>query len=193
MPAVLAVPGEPARTLDGPTGPPVGVSFGQRRTATFELPPGAVLCFYTDGLIERRDVPLEHNLRRLCDIATADGPAENLCHTIMNELIGASRPKTSGTSRAGAGLRRRNVGECGVDTALLVLHRLPVHPAIDTDTPAQLPHSDRATPRPAARPTTPHAARNDPARPRRRGDPSDPHDPSATRRPARRVPAIRDG
>jgi phosphoserine phosphatase RsbU/P len=128
LPPVLATPDEPARTLDSATGPAIGVSTGRLRTSTVALPPGAVLCFYTDGLVERRGLPLEHNLQRLCEVAAADGPAENICHTIMNELIGDTPPED--------------------DTALLVLHRLPVKPAIDTDSPQHLPHSgpDRAPP-----------------------------------------------
>jgi serine phosphatase RsbU (regulator of sigma subunit) len=123
-PPVLAAPGHTARPLYGPTGPPIGVSVGQRRTATFELPPGAVVCFYTDGLIERRDVPLEHNLRRLCEVAAADGPAENLCHSIMNELIGDVPAED--------------------DTALLVLHRLSVDAARAGEASAEPPQGDRA-------------------------------------------------
>jgi sigma-B regulation protein RsbU (phosphoserine phosphatase) len=38
---------------------PVDVPGGLRRRATtINLPPGALLCFYTDGLVERRDICL---------------------------------------------------------------------------------------------------------------------------------------
>jgi putative methionine-R-sulfoxide reductase with GAF domain len=167
-PPVLAVPGERARTLDGPTGPPIGVSVGQRRTATFELPPGAVLCFYTDGLVERRDVPLEHNLRRLCDVATADGPAENLCHTIMNELVG-NTPLDD-------------------DTALLVLHRLPAPPALDPNPTPDRPRTQQedTTPGPDLRPGR-DVARDDQTRPTRPDRRDDPHGHHTTRPPARHI------
>jgi anti-sigma regulatory factor (Ser/Thr protein kinase) len=51
------------------------------------LPPGTGVCFYTDGLIERRGrsltVGLEH-LRR----AMFAGPAESVCAAVMSELVG---------------------------------------------------------------------------------------------------------
>ena len=53
-PPVLALPDHPAALLDMPSDPPIGVRGGLRRRATtITLPPGALLCFYTDGLVER--------------------------------------------------------------------------------------------------------------------------------------------
>src|SRR5436305_5906503 len=66
-PPVLAVSGQPAALLDVPSDHPVGVPGGlRRRTMTIHLPPGALLCFYTDGLVERRDASLDLSLERLC-------------------------------------------------------------------------------------------------------------------------------
>jgi serine phosphatase RsbU (regulator of sigma subunit) len=42
---------------------------------------------YTDGLVERRDVSLEHGLARLRAAVTATNP-ETLCRTVMQHLVG---------------------------------------------------------------------------------------------------------
>ena len=55
-----------------------------------ELPPGAVICFYTDGLIERRGVRLDDRISQLCDVVTAD-PVEQVCSRVMARLIGDER------------------------------------------------------------------------------------------------------
>jgi serine phosphatase RsbU (regulator of sigma subunit) len=52
-----------------------------------KIPAGAVLCLYTDGLVERRDVPIDANLTRLCESITA-GPPEQVCAAVMTALIG---------------------------------------------------------------------------------------------------------
>ena len=105
-PPVLAVPDQEARTVEVPADPPIGVACEQRRGCTFDLPDGAVLCFYTDGLVERRGISLDVTLQQLCD-ATAPGPAEAVCRTIMSRLIG-NEPTSD-------------------DTAVLVVYRVPNH------------------------------------------------------------------
>lgn len=85
---VLAAPGRPAALLDIPPNLPIGVRAGrQYRTSTIELPPGAVVCCYTDGLVERRHSTLDIGLERLCAAITV-GPAESVCATVMAKLIG---------------------------------------------------------------------------------------------------------
>ncbi len=75
-PPMLALPGEPATLLDIPIGPPLGVTIEPgRRTGTVEIPPGALLCFYTDGLVERRSAPIDEGLERLRS-GLVTGPAE---------------------------------------------------------------------------------------------------------------------
>jgi phosphoserine phosphatase RsbU/P len=44
---------------------------------TVEVPPGAVICFYTDGLVERRGVVLDVGLERLCAAVAAE-PVERV-------------------------------------------------------------------------------------------------------------------
>ncbi|NVI87624.1 SpoIIE family protein phosphatase [Actinomadura sp. BRA 177] len=91
LPPVIAVPGEPACTVDAK--PDVLIGMGDevpRRTVTVELPPGAVLCFYTDGLVERRDSSLNTGIDRLCDVVYA-GPPEDVGAAVMAALIGRER------------------------------------------------------------------------------------------------------
>lgn len=92
-PPVLAAPGTRASLLRVPTNPPVGApSPRPRRTCSVALPPGAVACFYTDGLVERRGKVLDDGLRRLCGAVVA-APAESVCATVMAELVGAQAPR----------------------------------------------------------------------------------------------------
>jgi sigma-B regulation protein RsbU (phosphoserine phosphatase) len=88
---VMASGDGPGRYLDLAIGPPLGIpSSRPRPTTTVELPPGAVICFYTDGLIERRDVRLDDRISRLCDVVRAD-PVEQVCSRVMARLIGFER------------------------------------------------------------------------------------------------------
>lgn len=89
LPPVLALPGEPGRLVDVPPDPPIGLTIGEpeRRTAVVGLPPGSVLAFYTDGLVERRDRPVDIGMRVLADTVRAGEP-ERLCAQIMAVLVG---------------------------------------------------------------------------------------------------------
>ena len=88
---VMASGDGPGRYLDLAVGPPLGIpSSRPRPTTAVELPPGAVICFYTDGLIERRDVRLDDRISRLCDVIRAD-PVEQVCSRVMARLIGFER------------------------------------------------------------------------------------------------------
>jgi putative methionine-R-sulfoxide reductase with GAF domain len=103
-PPVLAILDAPARVVEVPADLPVGVELGHRRHITeLELPGGAVLCLYTDGLVERRRVPMDTGLERLRATVTVDHP-DQVCANIMSSLVGAGTPDD--------------------DVAVLVLHRL---------------------------------------------------------------------
>jgi anti-sigma regulatory factor (Ser/Thr protein kinase) len=119
-PPVLALPDHPAVLLDMPSDHPVGVSGGlRRRTTTISLPPGALLCFYTDGLVERRDTSLDAGLARLCASVVA-GPVDSVCAKVMARLVGRDAP---GDDVALLAVRRQDSGEVGpLD---LVLPALP--------------------------------------------------------------------
>jgi putative methionine-R-sulfoxide reductase with GAF domain len=92
LPPVLALPGQPAALADAQVDHPVGVRSKQRRrVTTVHLPPGAVICFYTDGLVERRGVVLDAGLERLCAAVTA-APVESVLTNVMAQLIGNNPP-----------------------------------------------------------------------------------------------------
>lgn len=88
FPPVLAIPGQPSMVVDAPVDLPIGVRIGERHTATIEFPPGALLCFFTDGLIERRASTIDVDLERLRRIVAA-APADVACSTIMARLAGS--------------------------------------------------------------------------------------------------------
>jgi serine phosphatase RsbU (regulator of sigma subunit) len=89
--------------VDVPADLMIGVAqLGGRRVTTVDMPPGTTLCLYTDGLVERRDRPLDDGLAMLCSAMTA-GPADAACASAMAAMA-------SGTPRD--------------DIAMLVLTRL---------------------------------------------------------------------
>jgi serine phosphatase RsbU (regulator of sigma subunit) len=110
FPPVIAYPGQPAQLASAATGLIIGIADPAPRPVTsLPIPPGALLCFYTDGLIERRGELIDDGLARLCGAVTAvtAQPAEEACATVMNALVG------SGPARD--------------DIALLMLRRQPGH------------------------------------------------------------------
>src|SRR5207237_12769 len=62
-----------------------------RTQSTFVLRPGATLLLYTDGLIERRDQPLDVGLdllhRTLGSLAGADPSLDQLCDRLLARLL----------------------------------------------------------------------------------------------------------
>ena len=85
---LLAVPGEPTRLVEVVVDRPFGVGTppASRHTTVVELPPGATLVFYTDGLVERRGELIDTGIARLAD-AIESGPAEALCDHIMAAAV----------------------------------------------------------------------------------------------------------
>ena len=60
-----------------------------RPVSTVRIPPGALLCFYTDGLIERPGQLVDDGLARLCRAVTAGHP-EAACSAVMGALVGGA-------------------------------------------------------------------------------------------------------
>jgi anti-sigma regulatory factor (Ser/Thr protein kinase) len=109
-PPVLAMPDQPAALLEVPSDHPLGdPRRSRRRATTITVPPGALLCFYTDGLVEHRDTPLDAGLNRLCDSVVA-GPVESVCAEVMARLVGDDAP---GDEVALLTVRRQYSGEIG--------------------------------------------------------------------------------
>ena len=82
----------PAALMELPIDPPLGVGLApKRRSTTIELDTDSVLCLYTDGLVERRGIPLDDRFDLLCGAVELDAP-ESVCATVMGRLIGADPP-----------------------------------------------------------------------------------------------------
>ena len=72
--------------------PPIGVTDAPvRQVTTLALVPGAVLWLFTDGLVARRDEPIDDGIARLCQTVTP-GPPEGVCVSVMQALIGSQYP-----------------------------------------------------------------------------------------------------
>jgi len=105
LPPVIAAPGQAAVLADIHPDLLIGMlGTADRHSTTLQLAPGTVLCLYTDGLVERRDRPLDDGLAMLCKTIIA-GPPESVCGSAMGALIG-NQP-------------------CSDDTAILVFRRRP--------------------------------------------------------------------
>ncbi len=110
FPPVIAIPGQPAELARVAPDLIIGVSPETRRhVTTVPIPPGALVCFYTDGLIERPDEPIDVGLARLTRAVTAE-PAEAACAAVMGALVGNEPPRD--------------------DIALLMVRRRPQSPII---------------------------------------------------------------
>jgi serine phosphatase RsbU (regulator of sigma subunit) len=90
LPPVLALPDGESRFVDAPLGPPIGYNLAitGRRAASLDVPPGALLVFYTDGLVERRGMDLDGRLDRLRTTVRPARP-ELVCARIMAAMVGA--------------------------------------------------------------------------------------------------------
>jgi phosphoserine phosphatase RsbU/P len=107
LPPVVATAGQPGALADVAGGLMIGVDPGtQRHVTTVKVPPGASLCFYTDGLVERPEFPLDEGLARLSQAVTA-GPPEAVCASVMAAMVGTEPARD--------------------DIALLVLRREPLN------------------------------------------------------------------
>jgi serine phosphatase RsbU (regulator of sigma subunit) len=109
LPPVIAAAGQPGVLADIAGGLMIGVDVAaQRRVTTVKLQPGTLLCLYTDGLVERREYPIDEGLARLCEAITAL-PPEDVCASVMGAMVGAEPAHD--------------------DIALLTLRRQPEGPA----------------------------------------------------------------
>jgi PAS domain S-box-containing protein len=87
LPPVLVEPGEPALMLDVPPGLPLGVGGEPFEEVEVELPEGALLALYTDGLVESRDHPLDEGLQAFVSaLSDPTQPLEDVCDHVLNTL-----------------------------------------------------------------------------------------------------------
>jgi PAS domain S-box-containing protein len=116
-PPLVIAPGGP-QFLEGGRSVPIGAADpAVFRESTAILPPGSSLLLYTDGLVERRDMPLEERLDQLAAAAgTSGGDLNRLCEDVLSRVLGTAEP--------------------GDDVALLAVRPLP---AMDTHITLTLP------------------------------------------------------
>jgi sigma-B regulation protein RsbU (phosphoserine phosphatase) len=101
LPPLVAAPGQRAALLPVRPDPPIGTADDpHRRSATAYVPPGALLCCFTDGLVERRDNSIDQGIGKVAailDRLIAAGPgrggaselaAEDACAAVMRGLVG---------------------------------------------------------------------------------------------------------
>jgi phosphoserine phosphatase RsbU/P len=87
LPPVLAIPGQPTRVADVAADLLIGVPGGNpRRYIDLQIPPGATLCLYTDGLVERRGEIIDDGIDALCAAITTTEP-EMACAALMAALV----------------------------------------------------------------------------------------------------------
>lgn len=104
-PPVIASPGQPAHLADVEPDLMIGVApDAPRHTTGVKFSPGSLLCFYTDGLVERPARALDDGLELLCEAVAAEEP-DTGCASVMRALIGNEPARD--------------------DTALLMVRRLP--------------------------------------------------------------------
>ncbi|MFG1809277.1 SpoIIE family protein phosphatase [Streptomyces sp. NPDC049040] len=87
LPPVVVEPGEQPLLLELPRGVPLGVGGEPFEESEVELPEGALLALYTDGLVESRSLPLDEGLdafRRSLD--GPDRPLEDICDHVLATL-----------------------------------------------------------------------------------------------------------
>jgi phosphoserine phosphatase RsbU/P len=88
LPPVVARPGEPAELADIAPGLMIGIAAGVRRqVTTLNVAPGTLLCFYTDGLVERPGELIDDGLARLCQVVAAARP-DTACARVMGAMVG---------------------------------------------------------------------------------------------------------
>lgn len=125
LPPILARPGQPAALADITPDVLIGAATAKRRQAqTLDFPPGTVLCLYTDGLVERRDQPIDQGIARLRAAVTTADP-ETGCVSVMAAMADYT-PHTD-------------------DIALLILRRTPGQPG-GTEPDSPPPANTRTAP-----------------------------------------------
>ncbi|RAJ30426.1 PAS domain S-box-containing protein [Kitasatospora sp. SolWspMP-SS2h] len=87
LPPVLLAPGQGARTITVPPGLPLGVGGEPFEEVTVDLPEGAVLALYTDGLVESRKHQLDEGIDAFrAALEGGSDRIEELCDQVLEEL-----------------------------------------------------------------------------------------------------------
>lgn len=91
LPPVVAVPGQASGLADVHSDLMIGVMPGvERDVVCVQIPPGGLLTLYTDGLVERREIPLDEGLSHLTNVVRA-APPDAVCSAVMRAMVGSAR------------------------------------------------------------------------------------------------------
>ncbi len=93
-PPLVAGPERATRTLQGPVANPLGVIVGSRHEEGEDvLADGETLVLYTDGLVERRDRPIDAGIAALAAALSRDGARlEAVCDGVLGALLDGAAP-----------------------------------------------------------------------------------------------------
>ena len=93
-PPALVVTREGPHFLEGGRSVPLGIADPSTyRDETAVIESGSTVLLYTDGLVERRDTPLESRLAQLATVAgVADGELGDVCDQVLQGVLGGLRP-----------------------------------------------------------------------------------------------------
>jgi serine phosphatase RsbU (regulator of sigma subunit)/anti-sigma regulatory factor (Ser/Thr protein kinase) len=84
----LVTPDGAVSFIDMPAGPPLGLGGLPFESTEIELPPGSILAFYTDGLIESRDHDIDLGFDRLRRaLARMDASLEAACDNVIKAVL----------------------------------------------------------------------------------------------------------
>ncbi|WP_093631098.1 SpoIIE family protein phosphatase [Streptomyces sp. 3213.3] len=87
-PPALVLPDGTANLVPMTAGPPLGVGGLPFEAVELELPEGAVVALYTDGLIEDRDRDVDHATAELCRALTASADSlDALCDSVLKAVM----------------------------------------------------------------------------------------------------------
>lgn len=96
-PPLIRRPDGDTRFLDANLSPLLGAVAGVARSEIAEpCPPGSLLLFYTDGLIDVAGSDADerhHRLHQLVETTAADGPVDELAERVLAELVTGDAPR----------------------------------------------------------------------------------------------------
>lgn len=89
LPPVLVTPDGHTELVDLPAGPPLGPGGLPFERADIELPKGAILSLYTDGLVENRQTDIDAGIRSLCTALSGpgNGRLDRICDRVITRLL----------------------------------------------------------------------------------------------------------
>jgi serine phosphatase RsbU (regulator of sigma subunit) len=91
-PPPLLIRGQAVRTLDRPAGILLGAGTEEYAVATLRLAAGDLLLLYSDGLVERRDLPIDDGLAVLVQaVASIDDPEQVIAAAL--DALGCTEPE----------------------------------------------------------------------------------------------------